>query len=99
MHFKEEKVGWIADSKIRSGKRVECKNQILHAIAYFTEPYYVYKSHDTVVFFLFFWVPIKGASQKEIESENSYFNVRGTEQHQCTVDTGEGVLIFFWILS
>ena len=33
-------VGWMADSKIRSGSSVECKNQILPVIAFNAEPCY-----------------------------------------------------------
>ena len=39
--FRAEKVGLMADSKIRTSLSVECRNQILHAIAYSTEPYYI----------------------------------------------------------
>ena len=38
--FRAEKVGWMADSKIRSGSGVVCKNQFLPGITYNTEPYY-----------------------------------------------------------
>jgi hypothetical protein len=38
--FRAEKVGWMADSKIRSGLSVKCKNQILPVIAFNAEPYH-----------------------------------------------------------
>ena len=37
--FEAEKVGWMADQKIRSGPSVECKNYILPLMAFNTEPY------------------------------------------------------------
>ena len=32
--FMADKAGWMADSKIRSGMSVECKNQILLIVAF-----------------------------------------------------------------
>ena len=40
LQFWVEKVGWMAALKIKSGLSIKCKNQILHVIAYSTEPYY-----------------------------------------------------------
>ena len=38
--FWSEKVGWLADLKIRSGPSIECKNQILPVVAFNAEPDY-----------------------------------------------------------
>ena len=35
-----KEVGCMVDEEIRSGKSIECKNQILPVLAFNTEPYY-----------------------------------------------------------
>jgi len=52
VRFRAEKVGWMTDSKIRSGLRFLCKNQIFPVISYNTEPYYkraMVKSNNVVI--------------------------------------------------